>query len=359
MTNELRWQVPGNANPFDSKLEDWKNEKSIVSQRSIGVLEFIEKCRNNISKYSFEEEIKSYLQYKFHHKINESCTAHFYRPLEFIGLIRNINNQLSVSIDGKNFLRAVKNQEYDKATDFYILQLLKAKYPNSATKNIHLNLFPFRIIFKLLLSQDLPLEYFTNKIPYIKSMEDIRNLININGQHYDKWKAWTLSYLIKWKILEKTNSNIIKLSPYKFDFIKSIVSDMEYEDMFFNDGEQIFFQNKIRSKIKRNSQIIQDVIQEYGCKCFFCKDHISFPSNKLINYVEGHHIIPISLKDSFKENLDCKDNLIPLCPNCHKAIHLSKNEYKDTLLKEIISRNYQFRNKYNVNIDDLREIYFM
>ena len=41
MVNRKRWQVPGNGNPFDSKLEDWLCDNSIMSQRSIGVLEFI------------------------------------------------------------------------------------------------------------------------------------------------------------------------------------------------------------------------------------------------------------------------------------------------------------------------------
>ena len=86
----------------------------------------------------------------------------------------------------------------------------------------------------------------------IKSIDDIYRLDNIEGPYYDKMKAWTLSYLFKWNILEQTREKIIKLSPYKYDFIKNIVGDMEYEDMFFNEGEQVFVQNKIRTKIKRN-----------------------------------------------------------------------------------------------------------
>jgi hypothetical protein len=39
MTSKTRWQIPGNANPFSAKLEDW--ESDVVSKRSIGVLEFI------------------------------------------------------------------------------------------------------------------------------------------------------------------------------------------------------------------------------------------------------------------------------------------------------------------------------
>ena len=56
MENKFRWQVPGNANPFSVKLENWQNDE--VSKRSIGVLEFIQ--NNNPTKTCFEENIKSY-----------------------------------------------------------------------------------------------------------------------------------------------------------------------------------------------------------------------------------------------------------------------------------------------------------
>ena len=98
--DKLHWQVPGNGNPFDSTLYEW--EKNYMSQRSIGVLEYINN-KERVSKKTFENEIWDYLTYRFAHKQNSSNKAHFYRPLEFAGLIRNNKGILDLSIDGRHF----------------------------------------------------------------------------------------------------------------------------------------------------------------------------------------------------------------------------------------------------------------
>jgi len=48
--------------------------------------------------------------------------------------------------------------------------------------------------------------------------------------------------------------------------------------------------------------------------------------------MEGHHLIPLTVKNSlfFKQkyniNLDCTQNLVSLCPNCHQSIHYGNNK---------------------------------
>ena len=71
----------------------------------------------------------------------------------------------------------------------------------------------------------------------------------------------------------------------------------------------------------------------------------------------GHYIIQLSLNDSFDEELDCKENLIVLCPHCHKAIHYATNECKEELLQTILDHDENF-SKFNLSLDDLKEIYF-
>ncbi len=355
MGNKYRWQVPGNGNPFDSILENW--DKREMSQRSIGVLEYIND-KKSVSKTDFEENIKAYLKDKYNHIENESIPAHFYRPLEFIGLVRNFNNNLSISIDGKNFLNSIYKKEYEKALDYYILQLFKAKYPNTATDNVKLNLFPFRIIFKLLLDYDkLSEKDFLDKIPYIKSIDDIYNYktYNENNEKYCKWKTWVLSYLIKWNILSCENGYIF-ISPYKKDYISGLLNNIDYEDMFFAE-EEYFTKAYYTRKIKRNKNIISNILSKYNNKCFFNEAHKTFSTKKYNNFMECHHILPLSLSDSFDKNLDCEDNLIPLCPNCHKAIHHATNTYKEPLINKIYNDSDIRKTFSALTIDDLKEIY--
>ena len=38
-------------------------------------------------------------------------------------------------------------------------------------------------------------------------------------------------------------------------------------------------------------------------------------------YLEVHHIIPLSEQDLHEENLDILNNVMAICPNCHREIH--------------------------------------
>lgn len=178
--------------------------------------------------------------------------------------------------------------------------------------------------------------------------------------YYEKWYAWVVTSLREIGIVEEkghgSNIEISLASPIN-KFIEEIIVGMEYEKMFFNNINQF---EDIKDTIRynpRNQKIIQEVIKENDFKCFFDKNHITFPSNTKPNYVEGHHIIPISRQDSFEEELDCKENIIALCPNCHKAIHYAINDYKKDLLEYIIDNNEKI-NKFNISLEDMKENYF-
>lgn len=177
---------------------------------------------------------------------------------------------------------------------------------------------------------------------------------------YPKWVTWVMSSLNVMNIVkmsgERGKEYFTLANPIN-NFIEDIVDKMYFKDMFFESSNDLnHIKNNIRCK-PRNPKIIQSVLEKSNYKCFFNEKHITFPSNTRENYVEGHHIIPISLNDSFKEELDCEDNVIALCPNCHKAIHLSTNEYKKDLLKYIIDNNNNL-SRFNITLEDLKEFYF-
>jgi len=51
--------------------------------------------------------------------------------------------------------------------------------------------------------------------------------------------------------------------------------------------------------------------------------------------MEMHHLIPMSAQDDFENNLDCIENIISLCPNCHSAIHYGNEEWRRTYLRSL------------------------
>lgn len=110
-------------------------------------------------------------------------------------------------------------------------------------------------------------------------------------------------------------------------------------------------------KLKEKGTYKDDVV--HGKVSFFDENHITFPTKTHHNFVECHHIIPLSLSDSFSENLDCINNIIPLCPNCHKAIHLSNSAFKEPLISRIYNESELTNSFTNITFDDLKEIYIL
>lgn len=69
--------------------------------------------------------------------------------------------------------------------------------------------------------------------------------------------------------------------------------------------------------------------KSYGI-CELCLQSAPFEMEGNIPFLEVHHIVPL-----YDGGADTLDNCAALCPNCHRAIHLSKEAHslKDKLLK--------------------------
>ena len=54
-------------------------------------------------------------------------------------------------------------------------------------------------------------------------------------------------------------------------------------------------------------------------------------------FVEAHHLIPMEFQSDFEPSIDVPENIISLCPNCHRAFHNSTNQLKLKLIKKFYS----------------------
>ena len=147
------WQAPGNGKGFDSFLNGF------------------------VSQAQFIDEIKEYLLLHFNENPNESLGSHFYRPALFYGFLHiNQDNKISLSIEGNLFLNSYVKEDYNECQKLIINQLDNTTYPNSATTKIKsLKLFPFRILFKLLLNHgELDSSFIKRTLVHIKDLTDLR-----------------------------------------------------------------------------------------------------------------------------------------------------------------------------------------
>lgn len=67
--------------------------------------------------------------------------------------------------------------------------------------------------------------------------------------------------------------------------------------------------------------------------CEVNPEHRTFISAKSgKQFVEAHHFIPIQFQDDFEFSLDVPENILSLCPNCHRAFHNSEIDTRIELI---------------------------
>lgn len=148
----------------------------------------------------------------------------------------------------------------------------------------------------------------------------------------------------------ENNSEIAKIDQEKVFAQKSwakiykSVSDWN-DDILLNDVENVQASAKEGELVKvsnvfvrkRDARLREECLKKNGKVCSICGlDPVKLYGAGFENIIEVHHLHPIACG----ERETTIDNLIPVCPNCHRALH-SKHEglYTPEELKEQIKKN--------------------
>lgn len=90
------------------------------------------------------------------------------------------------------------------------------------------------------------------------------------------------------------------------------------------------------ARYKTDARISKTVLNENNYICEIEKItgniHRTFNTNNEVQYMEGHHLIPMKAQKDFINNIDRSDNICCLCPNCHRAIHYGTVKEKKSRL---------------------------
>lgn len=128
------------------------------------------------------------------------------------------------------------------------------------------------------------------------------------------------------------------------DYVDEVMSDTEditESDSFDNSKNEPSVVNGTSAQsVKRNPRIGAMVIKSSDFKCQYNPSHETFVSNKNTKpYMEAHHLIPVNKTMKYwKEqaiNIDCEENVVSLCPNCHRAVHHGNLDTKMKILKKL------------------------
>ncbi len=91
------------------------------------------------------------------------------------------------------------------------------------------------------------------------------------------------------------------------------------------------------STFQRSLQLAEHVRGLTGHKCVVGKGSCgSFQGRDGKPYVEVHHIVPMANQDDIEINLDRTQNMVPLCPTCHAALHRGSAQAASAVLQPVL-----------------------
>jgi predicted HNH restriction endonuclease len=87
---------------------------------------------------------------------------------------------------------------------------------------------------------------------------------------------------------------------------------------------------------ERNEYVAEWAKRRASGKCDLCRKYNTFKYNTLeseseIWYMEAHHVLPLA-----KGGTDTLDNVVSLCPNCHRKVHIIKDKEDRRQLEQMI-----------------------
>lgn len=99
----------------------------------------------------------------------------------------------------------------------------------------------------------------------------------------------------------------------------------------------------VRRRYRTNPLLGKIAIKKAYYSCERDYTHETFISKKTNkNYMEAHHLVPVCFQEEmwnkYGINIDCVENLVSLCPTCHKAIHYGTKEVKEKLIEDLFTK---------------------
>ena len=79
--------------------------------------------------------------------------------------------------------------------------------------------------------------------------------------------------------------------------------------------------------------------------------------------MEAHHLVPVKFQqkiwNKYNINVDCVENIVSLCPTCHRAFHNGTNEVKSNMIESIYEKllpRYKSIN-FNITVEEIKKLY--
>ncbi|MCE4957997.1 HNH endonuclease [Macrococcoides caseolyticum] len=143
----------------------------------------------------------------------------------------------------------------------------------------------------------------------------------------------------------------------EFDEVK-LNSKPELEEVFYESeiSQPVIAPEPIElnnvKRYRRNILAVKKAKESANWICEFDEKHVTFINNfDKKPFVEAHHLIPMSIQDLFIYSIDIPDNIICLCPNCHRRIHYGVKTDKREMINKFYKDRVEKINEYKISCE--------
>lgn len=90
---------------------------------------------------------------------------------------------------------------------------------------------------------------------------------------------------------------------------------------------------------RRDATMAAWALRNADFKCEIDAHHATFISRASgVPFIEAHHLVPLQRQKDFPYSLDVPENIVALCPTCHRRIHHAQNSIRRTMAISLLNR---------------------
>ena len=110
--------------------------------------------------------------------------------------------------------------------------------------------------------------------------------------------------------------------------------------------------------VKKNAAYAKQALVNSNFLCEADTSHHTFMTSKGVPYMEGHHLIPCTAKNAkafwkrVGKSIDCVENIVCLCPTCHRRIHFGSEAEKRSIIKLLYNKQHSKLKKAGLDISE-------
>ena len=110
--------------------------------------------------------------------------------------------------------------------------------------------------------------------------------------------------------------------------------------------------------IAKDARISKAALKQKKYVCQINPKHETFQTTQGVPYMEGHHLIPCTIFNAENywnhngKNIDCLENIVCICPTCHRAVHFGDRQTKEKMVRIMYEQQTKQLEKAGITITE-------